>query len=104
MCYRLGPALANILVGYYEFLMFRRVKKPPMYCRYVDDTFAIFDSENDFEEFLHQLNSLHPSMRFTFEKEVNQYLPFVDVQVEKVGFKLIATGYRKLTFTGRYLN
>ena len=54
----LGPAVANIFVGYYESLLSRRVKKTPMYYRYVDDTFAIFDRENDCDEFLHQLNGL----------------------------------------------
>jgi len=29
------------------------------------------------------LNSLHPSLQFTFEKECNQSLPFLDVMVEK---------------------
>ena len=47
-----GPALANIFVGYYESLLFRRVKKPMMYYRYMNDTFAIFDNENDCDEFL----------------------------------------------------
>ena len=75
-----------------------------MYYRYVDDAFAIFDSENDCDKFLHQLNSLHPSLRFTFEKEINQSPPYLDVQVEKVGFKLITSVYRKPTFTGQYLN
>ena len=68
----LSPALANIFVGYYESLLFRTVKKPPMYYRYVDITFAIFNSENDCDEFLHQLNSLHPCLRFTFEKPRDQ--------------------------------
>ena len=100
----LGSALANIFVGYYESLLFRRVKKPPMYYCYVDDTFTIFDSENDCDNFLHQLNSLHPSLRFTFEIKVNQSLPFLDIQVEKMGSKLITSVYRKPTFTEQYLN
>ena len=85
----LGPALANIFVGYSESLLFRRVKKQPMYYRYVDDTFAILDGESDCDEFLHQLNSLHLSLRFTLKKKVYQFFSFLDVQVEKVGSKLI---------------
>ena len=99
----LGPVLASIFVGYYKSLLYRRVKKPPMYYCYVDDTFAIFDSKNDCDKFLHQLNFLHPYLQFTFEKEVNQSLPF-DVQVEKVGSKLITSVYCTPTFTGQYLN
>ena len=100
----LGSALVNIFVGYYESLLFRRVKKPPMYHCYVDGTFTIFDNENDCDNFLHQLNSLHPSLRFTFEIKVNRSLPFLDVQVEKMSSKLITSVYRKPTFTEQYLN
>ena len=46
-----------------------------MYYRYVVDTFAIFDSENDCDEF-HQLNSLHP-LQFTFEKQLYQSFPLM---------------------------
>ena len=38
----LGPALANILVGYCEEKLFTEISKPAVYFRYVDDTFAIF--------------------------------------------------------------
>ena len=35
----MGSPLANIFVTYYEALLFKRVYKPLMYHRYVDDTF-----------------------------------------------------------------
>ena len=38
----LGPALANIFVGYYESKLFNKILKPTIYCRYVDDTFTFF--------------------------------------------------------------
>ena len=65
----LVPALANIFVGYYEEKLFSQTQKPPTYFRYVDDTFAVFDHEAEADEFLTKLNCLHPSLRFTFEKE-----------------------------------
>ena len=65
----LGPSLANIFVGYYEALLFKRVNKPLMYYRYVDDTFTVFNDEDECNEFFSHLDSLHPSLRFTFEKE-----------------------------------
>ena len=49
------------------------------------------------------LNSLYPSLRFTFEKESNLALPFLDVLVEKSPSKFITSIYRKPTFTGQYL-
>ena len=30
----LGPALANIFVGYYESKLFNKISKPTVYCRY----------------------------------------------------------------------
>ena len=97
----LGPALANIFVGYYESKHFQTTSKPKLYYRYMDDTFVVFSNEYDL--FLDSLNSLHPSLRFTFEKEANLALPFLDVLVEKSPSKFITSIYRKSTFTGQCL-
>ena len=72
----LGPALANIFVGYYEEKLFSEISKPAVYFRYVDDTFVMFQNEKESEEFLIRLNGLHSSLQFTFEKEKNNFLPF----------------------------
>ena len=99
----LGPSLANIFVGYHEALLFKRVNKPLMYYQYVDDTFAVFNDEDECNEFFSHLNSLHPSLRFTFEKECNRTLPFFDVLVEKNDHEFVTSIYRKPTFTGQYI-
>ena len=99
----LGPALANIFVGYQEARLFKNVERPLAYFRYVDDTFAAFKCEDDCNTFLSQLNSLHPSLRFTYEKESNRSLPFLDVLVERTDSKFLTSIYRKPTFTGQYL-
>ena len=64
------------------------------YFRYVYDTFAIFDHEAEADEFLTKLNCLHPSLEFTFEKEKDKCLPFLDVYVERtdIGLKPVCTG------------
>ena len=77
----LGPALANIFVGFYEEKLFSQKSKPSTYFRYVDDTFAMFRNEEESDNFFKQLNCLHPSLKFTFEKEKNNCLPFLDVNV-----------------------
>ena len=41
----LGPAFANIFVGFHESRLFENTAKPGVYFRYVDDTFVIFGSE-----------------------------------------------------------
>ena len=99
----LGPALANIFVGYYEEKLFSQTQKPPTYFRYADDTFSIFDHEAEADEFLTKLNCLHLSLNFTFEKEKGKCLPFLDVYVERTDVGLETSVYRKPTFTGQYL-
>ena len=79
----LGPALANIFVGYQEEKLFIDSNQPLIYFRYVDDTFAMFEDELNCNRFLKQLNSLHQSLNFTHEKKVNGKLSFLDVLVEK---------------------
>ena len=98
-----GPALANIFVGYYEEKLFSQTQKPPTYFRYVDDTFAIFDHGAEADEFLTKLNCLHPSLRFTFEKEKDKCLPFLGVYVEKTDIGFETSVYRKPTLTDQYL-
>ena len=71
--------------------------------RYVDDTFAVFNNEEDCNTFFIHLNSLHPSLLFTYEKESNHSLPFLDVLVERHDSEFLTSVYRKPTFTGQYL-
>ena len=96
----LGPALANIFVGYYEEKLFFQTQKPPTYFRYLDDTFAIFDHEAEANEFLAKPNCLHPCLIFTFEKE--KCLPFLDVYVERRDIGFENSVYRKPTFIDQY--
>ena len=54
-----------------------------MYYRYVDDTFCLFKCKKDADLFLAQLNSMHPSLKFTVERESNHGLLFLGVFVHK---------------------
>ena len=99
----LRPSLVNTFVGYYKALLFKRVNKPLKDYKYVDDTFAAFNDEDECNEFFSHLNSLHPLLRFTFGKECNRTLPFLDVLVEKNDHKFVTSIYRKPTFTGQYI-
>ena len=100
----LGPTLANIFVGNYENKLFASNSKIFLYQRYVDDIFSIFTTETQCDQIFVVLNSLHPSHRFTVEKEKDGVLPFLDVKIEKSSNEFLTSVYRKLTFTGLYTN
>ena len=81
----LGPVLANIFMSHLEDKCFENLpsKNPCIYYRYVDDTFAIFESRNEMHDFFKHINSLHPNISFTKEEEQNNSLPFLDVLVTR---------------------
>ena len=91
----LGPVLDNIFVGFYEEKLFSQKSKPSTYFRYVDDTFAMFRNEEESDNFFKQLNCLHLFLKFTFEKEKNNFLSFLDVNVERTATGFETSVYRK---------
>ena len=99
----LGPSIANIFVGYQEQNLFAKISPPPVYHRYVDDTFVIIKNHDEMRLFNDHLNNLHPNLRFTNEVEVDGKLPFLDVLVERCEKTYATTVYRKPTFTGQYI-
>ena len=99
----LGPTMAGIFVGFHEVDLFSKYKAPEVYFRYVDDTFCVFGSETEAGEFFSHLNSMHPALRFTLEKENNSTLPFLNVLVYKETSAFLTTVYHKCTFTGLYI-
>jgi len=103
----LAPLLAEAFMANFEEKMFSSdasQQKPIKYCRYVDDTFALFKNENDSLKFLSVLNSQHPAIRFTIEPQKEHKLPFLDVEIIFDGNTITTRPYRKPTFTGKLLN
>ena len=79
------------------------MNNPFLYSRYVDDTFSIFRTEADADQFFLALNSLHPALKLTMKKEADQTLSFLDVKLDKSEKQFQTSVYRKPTFTGRYM-
>ena len=101
----LSVALRNIFVGYHESKLFESTTKPFLYHWYVDDTFAIFGSEEECTSFLDALNSMHSALKLTFEKEENDQFPFLDVLVAISNEGFLTSVFEKLllldsTFVG----
>ena len=78
-------------------------RTPPLWLRYVDDTFTALhkDEINDFHQ---HLNGQSADIQFTKEIEENGKIPFLDCLVTRDNNKLRTTIYRKPTHTDRLLN
>nr|VZI42268.1 unnamed protein product [Spirometra erinaceieuropaei] len=77
---------------------------PKFWARYVDDTFVVI-KRSEVKAFKTLLNSIFPDIQFTMEEEVNNQLPFLDVQVTRLtDGKIRTTVYRKATNTRRILH
>ena len=72
------------------------------YRRYVDDSFVVFRSRDHIIPFLEYLNSKH--IKFTYEIEKDQCLPFLDVNIMFSDGILSTSVYRKPTFTDLFTN
>ena len=77
--------------------------KPIFYKRYVDDIFAIFESESDADAFYSYLNTRH-NIKFTIEKEKDNKLPFLDILINNNVSDLQTSVFHKKTYTGLLLN
>ena len=74
-----------------------------MYERYMDDILQNI-SKSRIEEKLGEINNLHPSLKFTIEREVNGSIPFLDMKIINESGRLSSTWYNKPTDTGLIMN
>ncbi len=78
---------------------------PTMWLRYVDDIFCILSDEElvHVNLFLNLLNSVHPAIKFTMEKEIDNQLNFLDVTCISTENSYLCSVYRKPTHTNLYV-
>ena len=103
----LAPVLANIFMGHYEKIWIENYKgnKVEFYKRYVDDIFCLFKNENDAINFFDFINIQHPNISFTYEKQIDGKLCFLDVMIKNTNTNKFQTSiFRKTTFTGLLTN
>ena len=60
--------------------------------------------KNAINTVLDVFNNYHPRLKFTFETETDNSMPFLDTLVIRDDGMLITDWYRKPTFSGRYIN
>ena len=73
-------------------------------CRYVDDTILCVPL-NKIQILIDGFNSFHPRLQFTYEREINNRISFLDLELIRLADGGIITNwYRKNTYSGRILN
>ena len=77
-----------------KILQHPRWKKCWDWVRLIDDTLSGWESEEVFDEFFEFLNTLHPGIKWTCEKEQNGKLAIFDIQLIREGTKLATSVYR----------
>ena len=97
----LGPVLANLFMGFHEK---QWLSDFTLYRRYVDDIICLFYCENDAIKFFDFLNTRHPNIKFTFEKQVDGKLGFLDILLSTTQDKFSTSVFRKKTSIGLYTN
>ena len=100
----LGPLMANTFMCSIEEKLERENKLPDFYRRYVDDTLAAVQDIPTATAFLATLNKAHPSINFTMEVAINDKLPFIGMELMKMGSQVRTCVYRKTTDKGLLLH
>ena len=79
----LGPVLANLFMSYYKTMWLNTFREYEiiLYRWNVDDIICLFNCESDADKFFEFLNRQHPNIKFTFEKQVNKQISFLDVLI-----------------------
>ena len=94
----LSPVLSNLYMEYFETHLLPNILASNVkWFRYIDDILCLWPSNIDHAQFLTQLNSLVPSIKFSVELENNCKLPFLDVLIHKTIPNLQFQVYRKPT-------
>uniref|UniRef100_A0A0K0D9F9 Reverse transcriptase domain-containing protein n=1 Tax=Angiostrongylus cantonensis TaxID=6313 RepID=A0A0K0D9F9_ANGCA len=76
---RLAPSLAIAFMSGIEAPVIEL--RPLLYCRYIDDCFVIFSTQEEMDKCFELLNEQSEYIKFTREKPKESWLPFLNVQV-----------------------
>ena len=100
----LGPVLANIFMVELETSVISNLNdKIKLWKKFVDDTICFAKSEYT-NNILLALSSFHQNIKFTFETEKDDAIPFLDVLIIRKARKIETAVYRKKTCTDLYMN
>ena len=95
-----APHLANGWMSQFDDTIKETSK---LYTRYMDDIIRDINVDK-IEPTLTSINNLHPSLKFTMEREENGEIPFLDMKILNTKGKLSSTWYTKPSDTGLMMN
>ena len=97
----LGLTLSSAFLCFYETKWLEKFLSEfkPVFYRYVD-VFVLFKSTDHLKKLRNYFNTCHRNMSFSFEKEKNSKISFLDVEILRG--KFVTTIYRELPFSGVY--
>lgn len=101
----LSPVLSNLYIEFFkENLLSQILPSNAIWYRYVDDVLCLRPCNEDIYSFMSTLNTLVPSVKFTFELDINFKIPFIDVLIYRVGKNFKYNAYRKPTNMESYVH
>ncbi|XP_023212297.1 ubiquitin carboxyl-terminal hydrolase 31-like [Centruroides sculpturatus] len=84
----LSAVLAELIMREVERRIFNSplvISYPSLYLRYVNDILIIWENtEEEFIKFVQQLSSIYPTISFTWEKEQEESITFLDLCIQKL--------------------
>ena len=106
----MGSCLSPILAGLFlehvesEILPLYAGPQPLFWKRYVDDVLCLVPDDFELEPYLQFLNSIYPTLKFTYEWESDGKIPFLDVLIDNCSTSFKFSVYRKPTHSESYLH
>ena len=100
----LGPTFSNFYMGDLEEKVFNGiVQKPAIYARYIDDIFILANNQQEIRNLQESFQN-NSVLQFTYEINIDNKLPFLDVLIDNSNDTFKTTVYRKPTDQGKCLN
>ena len=95
----LSAILGNLFLEHIEseFLHLFPGIQPSFWWRYVDDVISLVKPDFDLDQFLCFINNLYPTLKFTYEWESGEKIPFLDVLIHNCKTHLKFSVFRKPT-------
>ena len=100
----LGPTFSNFYMGDLENKIFNGIiQKPTIYARYIDDILVLINNPQDILDLQNSFEN-NSVLKFTYELNIDNKLPFLDVLIDNSTGSFKTTVYSKPTNDGHCLN